>query len=59
MAEFDRSRIAAVFAADTELEIRSGLSALFGSQLDKDTYTMLIQFLERILFIDLGIIVRA
>ena len=46
-----------MFAADTQLDIRTGLSAEFDSCFDQDTDTMLVESGKWILFEDLGIIV--
>ena len=46
-----------MFAADTQFDVRTGLSAELHSSFDQNTDTMLVKTSKRILFEDLGIIV--
>src|SRR5579862_2572701 len=57
IAELDRIRIAAMFAADPDLKIRLGLAAQFHGLLDNDAHAFLVDGLERIGFKDLQLFV--
>ena len=48
MAEEDRSRVSAVFAADSELDVRSCLASVLRCQSDKFSNACLIKSLERV-----------
>ena len=57
MAEFHGGRVAAVFAADAQLDIGAGSSAHIGSHLHQSAHAVLIQSCEGIGLIDLAGIV--
>src|ERR1019366_10196867 len=57
-AELDRRRIAAVFAADTQLDVRPGAASLFARHLDQLTNTLLVELGKRILLQDAQFEVR-
>ena len=57
MAELDRAGLAAVFAADTELDVRARLSAELGCQLHELADALLIHLRKRIRFVYLLIVV--
>ena len=57
MAELDRARIAAVLAADAQLNVRTGGAAQFGSHFDQLADALLIQLGKGIRLVDLVIII--
>ena len=57
MAELDGGRVAAMLAADAQLDVGAGLAAAFGSHLDQLANAVLIQSGEGIVLIDLVLIV--
>ena len=59
VAEHDRGRIAAVLAADAELDVRAGLLAELNSHLNQLANAVLVKASERIGLIDLLVVVRA
>src|SRR5688572_30161891 len=59
MAELDGVRIAAVLAADAELDARAGLRALLDRDLHELADAGLVDRGERVLLEDLGLLVRS
>lgn len=59
MAELDGSRVAAVLAADTKLDVRAGGLTELASHLNELAYANLVELCERIVLVDLLIIVSA
>ena len=57
MAELNGSRVAAVFTADAQLDVRAGLTAQLGSHLDQLADANLIEVCKRIELINLTVIV--
>ena len=57
MAEFDRGRVAALLAADAELDVRAGLTAQLRRHLDEAADACLIKLGERVGFVDLAVVV--
>ena len=57
MAEFDRGRVAALLAADAELDVRTGLTAQLRRHLDEAADACLIELGERVGFVDLAVVV--
>ena len=57
MAEFDRGRVAALLAADAELDVRAGLTAQLRRHLDEAADACLIELGERVGFVDLAVVV--
>ena len=57
MAEFDGRGIAALFAADAELDVRAGLTAELRCHLDEAADASLVELGERIGFVDLVVVV--
>ena len=57
VAELDGGRVAAMLAADAQLDVGAGLAAAFGSHLDQLANAVLIQSGEGIVLIDLVLIV--
>src|SRR5712692_2754204 len=52
MAELDRRRITAVFAADPYLELRAGLAATLDADADQFSHTLAVDHRKRVLFQD-------
>ena len=59
VAELDGSRVAAVLAADTKLDVRAGGLTELASHLNELAYANLVELCERIVLVDLLIIVSA
>ena len=59
MAELNGGRIAAVFAADAEVDVRASLTAQFGSHLHELAHANLIKLGERIVLVNLLVIICA
>ena len=59
VAEHDGGRIAAVLAADAELDVRAGLLAELSSHLNELADAILVKAGERIRLVDLLVVVRA
>ena len=59
MEELNRSRVAAVLAADAQLDVRAGLLAELGSHLNELANAVLVKAGERIRLVDLLVVVRA
>ena len=59
MAELDGSRVAAVLAADAELDVRTGGAAHFGGHLHELAHADLVELGERVVLVDLLVVVRA
>ena len=57
VAELDGRRIAALLAADAELDVRAGLTAQLARHLDQTAHAGLIELGERIGLVDLAVIV--
>src|ERR1039458_8460298 len=57
VAELDRTGLAAVFAADADFKIRTGLAAQLHAHLDKFSHALLIEHGERIVLEDFGVLV--
>ena len=57
VTEFDRAWIAAMFAADTQLDVRTGLAAQFCRHRDQLANAMLIQTGKRILLVNLLVVI--
>ena len=53
MAELDGGQVAAVLAADAELDVRAGALAFCNSEADQAAYAVLVQTSERIRLEDL------
>ena len=58
MAELDGGRIAAMLAADTKLDVRSCLSALFSRHLHQLSNAGLVKSCKWIRLVDLSFLVR-
>ena len=50
VAELHRRRLTAMFAADTALQIRTDSTSLFSSHAHQLSYTILVEYLERVYF---------
>ena len=59
VAELDGSRVAAVLAADTKLDVRAGGLTELASHLNELAYANLVELCERIVLVDLLVVVRA
>ena len=59
MAEFYRGRVAAVFTADTAVNVRTGLLTELYRHFHELAYADLVELCERIALVDLGIVVSA
>ena len=59
MAELNGGRIAAVLAADAEMQVGTGLAAERGRHLDELADAGLVETGERVVLIDLTVVVRA
>ena len=57
MAELDGGRVAAVLAADAQLDVRTGLLAQIAGHLDQLAYAVLVEFCEWVELVDLLVVV--